>query len=211
MTAAACEAIATRLADFEGAAGSRDLLERDWCGQLSQQLATQLTAVGLLPLGHRAIQCNFFDKSADLNWLVALHQDLSVPVAERADAAGWSAWSVKQGQMFGQAPRALLEELVAVRLHLDACGVDDGPLRVVAGSHRSGVMSPEAARERRDIHGETSCTVERGGVLLMRPLLLHASSKSISGLHRRVLHFVYGPSEPGARLRWPQEATSIRC
>jgi hypothetical protein len=47
------------------------------------------------------------------------------------------------------------------------------------------------------------CLVKRGGVIAMRPLLIHASSKSTSGLPRRVLHIVYADSlelAPGIRL-----------
>jgi len=198
------------LADLAEGAGSRDLLERDGCRKLAQMLSEHTALAGLLPAGHRAIQCTFFDKSADRNWLVALHQDLSVPVAARVADAGLTGWSVKQEQTFVHAPRPLLNDLVAVRLHLDDCGPDDGPLRVVPATHALGVLTPEAARMERDRRGEVSCCVERGGALAMRPLLLHASSKSTSGRHRRVLHFVYGPEEPGWGLAWPQVA-SMRC
>ncbi len=198
-----CDAIAAQLGGLAGEAGSRDLLRQGWCRGLAQRLQQHPALAELLPPSHRAVQCNYFDKSAERNWLVALHQDLSLPVAERVDAAGLSGWSHKQGQLFVQAPQALLEEMMALRLHLDDCGPQDGPLRVVPGSHRHGVFTPEEALSFRDRLGEQDCFVERGGVLLMRPLSLHASSKSTGRALRRVLHFVYGPADPGFGLRWP--------
>ena len=61
------------------------------------------------------------------------------------DAPGLRGWSQKEGALFVQAPVELLAQLVAVRVHLDACGADDGPLRVLPGSHRLGLVAPEAA------------------------------------------------------------------
>jgi hypothetical protein len=36
-----------------------------------------------------------------------------------------------------------------------------------------------------------NCLVSRGGVLAMRPLIVHASSKSQAEISRRVLHIEY--------------------
>src|SRR4051812_114307 len=52
---------------------------------------------GVLPRGAVAVQCTLFDKSADKNWLVALHQDLSIPVPERVTHPDCSGWSEKEG------------------------------------------------------------------------------------------------------------------
>ncbi|KRB06884.1 hypothetical protein ASD86_12855 [Lysobacter sp. Root690] len=55
----------------------------------------------------------------------------------------------------------------------------------------------------RAAHGEVECTARPGDLLIMRPLLLHASSKAVqpSG-RRRILHFLFGPRDPGFGLRW---------
>jgi hypothetical protein len=42
----------------------------------------------------------------------------------------------------------------------------------------------------------------RGGVLLMRPLLLHASSASQVPRHRRVLHIEWAAQELPGGLQW---------
>lgn len=200
-------ALAARLADSDddadGSAGDRDLLRERWCGELAARLRRRLVAAGALAADAVAVQCTLFRKSAGRNWKVALHQDLSIPVAARVEDARLSAWSRKQGRDFVQAPVELLERLLAVRLHLDDCGAHDGPLRVVAGSHRCGRLDPAAALALRAQRGETECRARRGDLLIMRPLLLHASSKATRPAgRRRVLHFLFGPREPGYALHW---------
>jgi len=183
--------------------GSRSLLELPWCVELSQEIRKHRFIAALLPDTAVAVQCTYFEKSQDRNWLVPIHQDLSIPVAEKVDNPALMGWSEKQGSVFVQPPATVLQDLLAVRLHVDECGADDGPIRVVPGSHRFGRLSNEDAIKKRREIGDFVCTVERGGVLLMQPLLLHASSKSHGHSRRRVLHFVFGPSVLPFGLRWP--------
>jgi Phytanoyl-CoA dioxygenase (PhyH) len=151
----------------------------------------------------RAVQCTFFAKSMERNWLVALQQDLRIPVAEHVDSIHCSGWSRKEGQLFVQPPLSVLDETLAVRIHLDDCNERNGALRVVQGSHRFGRLSSSSALAERDKLGEVVVSVSRGGAMLMRPLLLHASSKVSSDAARRVMHFVYGPMMLPEGLRWP--------
>jgi hypothetical protein len=151
-----------------------------------------------------AVQCTYFEKSASRNWLVPIHQDLSIPVARRVDEPSLRGWSEKEGALFVQAPAELLAQLVAVRLHLDACGADDGPVRVLPGSHRLGLIDPQAAVLMRSTGAEVTCEAEPGDALVMRPLLLHASSKATGRSRRRVLHFVFGPRVLTHGLAWRQ-------
>ncbi len=95
-----------------------------------------------------------------------------------------------------------LEQVLAVRVHLDDCDEHNGALRVVPGSHRFGRLSADDARKVREANGEVSVAVPCGGVMLMRPLLLHASSKCSSERPRRVLHFVFEPEAIPHGLRW---------
>lgn len=187
----------------EADAGSRDLLQHAWCRDLVARLREGLCAARVLDEDAVAVQCTVFRKSEARNWKVALHQDLSIPVAQRIAHPALSGWSLKQDRHFVQPPTTLLERALAVRLHLDACGAGDGPLRVVPGSHRHGRLSLETARGLRAAHGEVECTARPGDLLIMRPLLLHASSKAVqpSG-RRRVLHFLFGPRDPGFGLCW---------
>ena len=97
---------------------------------------------------------------------------------------------------FARPPRGVLEDMLAVRLHLDNCDDDNGPLRVVPGSNRLGIIPSGTIQDCVTSHGEIVCTAKEGEALLMRPLLLHASSKAVVARHRRVLHLVYYSGAP---------------
>ena len=185
-------------------AGMRNLLSFDWCHALALHIAMEpflqlLDAEAVVP-----VQCTYFEKSSEKNWLVAPHQDISIPVAERIDHPELRVWSRKDGMWFAQAPLELMQRMLVLRLHLDACGPDDGPLKVVPGSHNAGRLSDEEALHMRDEVGEEMCYAKRGDVVAMRPLLLHASSKSRGTGRRRVLHFLFGPADLPYGLEWPR-------
>jgi ectoine hydroxylase-related dioxygenase (phytanoyl-CoA dioxygenase family) len=184
------------------AAGSRNLLEQAWCSSLVAPLRTCLQMPGLLSDDAVAVQCTLFRKAPDCNWKVPYHQDLSIPVADRVEHPALSGWSMKEDGHYVQPPEVLLHELLAVRLHLDACGDDEGALRVVPGSHRLGRLNQQriAAMDKRD--DEVLCAADVGELLLMRPLILHASSKAERPNGRRVLHFLFAPPQPGCGLQW---------
>jgi len=84
--------------------------------------------------------------------------------------------------------------MLTIRLHLDDCGLDNGPLRVLPGTHRLGRLSAEQITARRAEIAEVACPTPAGGAVLMRPLLLHASSAAIVPAHRRVLHLEFAVS-----------------
>ena len=183
-------------------AGSRNVLDSAACQSLATRLKNHAELGSLLPRGAVAVQCTLFDKSADRNWLVALHQDLSIPVQERVSHPECSGWCRKEGVLYVQPPVAVLQALTAVRVHLDNCAADNGPLRVVPGSHRHGRLSVEAATALRDQRGEQEWLARQGDVLAMRPLVLHASSKARAKATRRVLHFIFGPEALPCGLTW---------
>ncbi|WP_439891701.1 phytanoyl-CoA dioxygenase family protein [Ralstonia sp. 25C] len=202
------DAICERLTDHlrPDSAGTRELLSQPWCAALAAQLHRHPALAAQIPATHVAVQCTGFDKSAAQNWLVPIHQDLSIPVAARVDNSSLQGWAEKEGQLYVQPPCGVLEDMIAVRLHLDDCGPNEGPLRVVPRSHQQGRMCETAMHEARSTHGEVVCLAQRGDALLMRPLLLHASSKSTGERPRRVLHFVYGPRVLPLGLRWARTA-----
>lgn len=185
-------------------AGTRGLLNEPWCRELGRRLVRDIRLSNLIPQDSCTVQCTYFGKSPSHNWLVTLHQDLSIPVADRIDSEQCSGWSRKEGGLFVQPPSLFLESILAVRVHLDDSNEESGALRVVPGSHASGRLTPEGIRGVRDELGEVTVPVSRGGGMVMRPLLLHASHKVCVERPRRVLHFVYGPSKLPCGLRWPR-------
>ena len=185
-----------------GGPGSRRLLDEAWCAHLAGALRGDARIRSLLPRNALAVQCTLFDKSPTKNWLVSLHQDLSIPVKSRVDSPDCSGWSEKEGLLYVQPPVDVLEQLVAVRVHIDDCSAEGGALRVVPKSHLEGRLDRGRAEELRKQNGETAVPVSRGGALVMQPLILHASSKATSLASRRVLHFVFGPPTLPLGLEW---------
>lgn len=174
-------------------AGTRSLLRYPWCAALAQRLSRHPMLAPLLPSSPVAVQCTFFKKSLEKNWLVPWHQDLIVPVPEHINHPAFTVWSEKEGQHFAQAPAQFLAKLLAVRLYLDTTTAANGALRVIPGSHRHGRLNEADLRTLHHTNGATLCAVPAGAVMAMRPLLLHASSKTSSPQPRRVLHFLYAP------------------
>ena len=184
--------------------GTRCLLSHQWAHELATEVQqwTALRQVNSCSLA--AVQCTYFEKSAENNWLVPIHQDLSVPVARQTKLPGWGPWSTKEGVTFVQPPVAVLEQLVAVRLHLDPCGAEDGPLHVVPSSHLQGVIGPADASALR--RHEQACLAQIGDALAFRPLLLHRSSKSSGASRRRVLHLLFAPAASTLGMEWRSAA-----
>lgn len=138
-----------------------------------------------------AVRALFFDKTAEANWPVLWHQDLTVAVAARHDRDGWGPWSIKAGVPHVEPPANLLAGMLTVRLHLDDCHADNGPLRVLPGSHTLGRLGREAIARLRAETPEHVVIAPLGSALLMRPLLVHASSPAASPSRRRVLHLEF--------------------
>lgn len=144
-------------------------------------------------LGSEAMpfHATLFDKSPQANWLVVWHQDTALPLRARHDTPGWGPWSVKEGVVYAHAPASALSRVLALRIHLDDSTADNGPLRVLPGTHTQGVLSDDGIEGLVSQITPVDCLVAKGGVLAMRPLLVHASSKSRLEAPRRVLHIEY--------------------
>lgn len=155
-----------------------------------------------LPREPRPVRAIYFDKSPNANWLVPWHQDLTLAVREKAEVPGFGPWSVKEGIPHVQPPATLLEQMLTLRLHLDHTDSTNGALRVLPGSHRHGRLSQEQIQTWRAETTEFLCAAEAGDALLMRPLLLHASGRSTSDRHRRILHLEYAGFTLPAPLEW---------
>ena len=175
-------------------AGSRHLMSHPAVRSIASRPALLDLArecVGPSAVPYRA---TLFDKSGSRNWLVVWHQDTALPLASRTDSSEWGPWSVKNGVTYAHAPTWALRNIVALRLHLDDSTAENGPLRVIPGSHREGVLSDDEVFRKARQSSAVDCVVPRGGVLRMRPLLIHSSSKSIRPEPRRVLHLEYAAS-----------------
>lgn len=151
-----------------------------------------------------------FDKVPGANWPMRYHQDLTIAVTERRPAPGFGPWSVKAGVPHVEPPVQVLQGMLALRIHLDRCDENNGPLRVVPGSHRLGRLDPSNIPDIRARLGERVCVLPAGGVMVMRPLLLHASSPAESPAHRRVVHLELATDDLPMGLRWCERVDVAR-
>ena len=155
-------------------------------------------------LGPRASvrKLTLFDKTPESNWGVPWHQDLTITVRAKCPMEGFGPWSLKDGTVHVQPPSQVLEEVVAIRLHLDSTNEATGALRVLPGTHRSGKLTREKIHRMAESVHAADCRVPAGGAMLMRPLLVHSSKSAPCPTNRRVLHFEYSAAELPAGLEW---------
>lgn len=152
------------------------------------------------------VRAQLFDKTPDVNWAVSWHQDLAIAVRERRDAPGFSGWSIKDGIPHVHPPAEVLKEMVAIRLHLDDCDRENGALLVLPGSHLEGKLDEAPMARWKERVTPVTCEVPRGGALLLRPLLLHASARATRDGHRRVIHIEYATASLPDGLAWDSHA-----
>lgn len=183
--------------------GARRLLET--CPEVRRlAVRPRLLALVAQALGRRprAVKACLFDKHAEANWTLPWHQDTTVALRRPAAVPGFKRWTVKEGIHHAEAPRHLLERMLALRLHLDDCPADRGPLLVVPGSHGAGKLSSVRRESLARRLGEVACLARAGDALLMRPLLLHRSGPAAGSGRRRVLHLEYAAAELPEGLDW---------
>jgi ectoine hydroxylase-related dioxygenase (phytanoyl-CoA dioxygenase family) len=184
-------------------AGSRHVLSSPAISALAAD--PRLTRIaksflGVEPFPYRA---TLFDKSADANWLVVWHQDTALPFTQRLEEPGWGPWSMKAGVLYAHAPAWALSRVIALRVHIDSSDSSNGPLRVIPGSQELGILTDDQLGELVRSRSSHECLVSAGGILAMRPLLVHSSSKSTGLAPRRIVHIEYADAEslaPGRQL-----------
>jgi hypothetical protein len=179
--------------------GVRNLLEIcPAVEELARQAHIRQLVTPVLGENAFAVRAIFFDKVPGSNWSLFWHQDNVISVAARREVAGYTGWSNKAGVWQVQPPAPVLGNMLAVRIHLDDCGTENGPLRVLPGSHRYGWLD-EQLDDWKSRVPEVVCEVRRGGVVTMCPLLLHASA---AAGHRRVIHIEYACDDLPVGLEW---------
>jgi ectoine hydroxylase-related dioxygenase (phytanoyl-CoA dioxygenase family) len=148
------------------------------------------------------VRGTLFDKTAGANWLVPWHQDLTICVAAPREVPGYGPWTRKAGVWHVQPPTCVLERMFSVRVHLDDCDASNGALRVLPGTHRLGRLTAPRIGELERDSAAVTCAVRSGDVVVMRPLLVHASSAAAEATHRRVIHIDYAVSGLDGSLQW---------
>lgn len=149
----------------------------------------------------------YFDKPEKSNWFVSYHQDLTISVNKKIDIEHFENWTVKQNQFAVQPPKEILENNFTVRIHLDRTTKDNGALKVLNASHKKGISRVENINLNEQI--ETICEVEKGGIMIMKPLLFHASNKTTNNERRRVIHIEFSNQILPSELEWSEKTNLL--
>lgn len=152
--------------------------------------------------GYFVTKSIYFDKPGLSNWFVAYHQDLTISVDSSHNLPGYGPWTVKHNQYAVQPPLNILQGNFTVRIHLDDTDEQNGALKVIPGSHLKGIYRPETIDWA--IEQEHICKVNAGGVMLMSPLLLHASNRTTNNKQRRVIHIEFSNVELPEGANWSE-------
>jgi hypothetical protein len=145
----------------------------------------------------------YFDKPEKSNWFVAYHQDLTISVNKKLQIENFENWTTKQNQFAVQPPKEILQNNFTIRIHIDKTTKDNGALKVINNSHSKGVLRIENLEFENE--KETICEVEKGGIMIMKPLLFHASNKTTNNKRRRVIHIEFSKEELPAGLEWSEK------
>jgi ectoine hydroxylase-related dioxygenase (phytanoyl-CoA dioxygenase family) len=175
-------------------AGVRHAMKSPAIARLSQDSRATGIARAILGASATPFRATLFEKLPDSNWLIAWHQDTALPLSQRRESPGWGPWSVKGGVIYAHAPAIALEQVVALRVHLDNSTTENGPLRVLPGTQTRGVLTDKEIHQLAEMIAPVDCLMPLGGIVAMRPLVIHASSKSQTDAPRRVVHIEYAKS-----------------
>lgn len=142
----------------------------------------------------------YFDKPEGSNWFVAWHQDITISVTDKNTTEGFINWLPKEYGYSVQPQLEYLENIVTLRIHLDETNENNGALRVIPNSHAKGVVRLEEVNTEEAI----TCNVSSGGVMAMKPLLMHSSKRITEGSRRRVLHLEFSNKNLPHGLQWAE-------
>lgn len=156
----------------------------------------------LLGDNYFVVKSIYFDKPETSNWYVSYHQDLTISVDKKLDFDGFGPWTLKQNQFAVQPPLEILESIFTIRIHLDKTNEHNGALKVISGSHLKKIYRSETIDW--TIESETICNVDRGGIMIMKPLLLHSSGRTTNNKKRRVIHIEFSNKELQTGLKWAE-------
>jgi ectoine hydroxylase-related dioxygenase (phytanoyl-CoA dioxygenase family) len=181
--------------------GIRNLLSNEIVRVIAGSDEVRRPVASVLGADCFAVRGIFFNKSPKANWKVTWHQDCVIAVREKLLIEGWGPWSSKADVIHVRPELAVLQQMLAIRIHLDDCGEENGPLRVIPGSHRDGFLS-DAQIQKRSKENVVACAVLRGDIILMRPLLLHSSPPATKPSNRRVVHLEFAAAELPHGAKW---------
>lgn len=150
----------------------------------------------------KVVRAIYFNKTAEANWKVPWHQDVTIAVKEKRATRDFSAWTIKAGVQHVQPPLDILEKMITLRFHLDDADEANGALKVIPKTHKKGRLSAEEIKSLREANETYLCSVKKGDCIIMRPLILHSSAAGKHPKNRRVIHFEFAAESLPNGLNW---------
>jgi ectoine hydroxylase-related dioxygenase (phytanoyl-CoA dioxygenase family) len=181
----------------------RFLIEVPKAKSLIFNIKLKLLIDNLFGSGYFVVKSIYFDKPEKSNWFVAWHQDLTIAVNSKADLPGYGPWTVKLDQFAVQPPLNILQDNFTIRIHLDDTDEGNGALKILPGSHLKDTQRIENINWKNE--SESICTVKAGGIMIMRPLLFHASNRTITNKKRRVIHIEFSKANLAMGISWAEK------
>lgn len=152
--------------------------------------------------GYFVVKSIYFDKPEKSNWYVFYHQDLTISVDKKLNLNGFGPWTTKQNQFAVQPPIDFLKNIFTIRIHLDDTDENNGALKVVPNSHSKEIYRPETIDW--NVETEKICSVNKGGIMIMKPLILHGSNRTTNNQKRRVIHIEFSNMELPEEINWSE-------
>ena len=128
---------------------------------------------------------------------------MTISVDKKVAIDNFKNWTTKQNQFAVEPPTEILAQNFTIRIHLDKTTKENGALKVINKSHQKGIVRTENINLANEI--ETICEVEKGGIMIMKPLLFHASNKTTNNERRRVIHIEFSNQKLPNELNWSEK------
>jgi ectoine hydroxylase-related dioxygenase (phytanoyl-CoA dioxygenase family) len=152
----------------------------------------------------KLVKAIYFNKTQDNNWLVGWHQDKTIALQEKIPTPGYINWTKKQGVIHVQPPLEIMENILTLRIHLDRTDLNNGALKVIPKTHKMGFLNSERIKQLTTTNKTVVCEADAGDILIMSPLIVHSSAKSINNCDRRIIHLEYTLISLPQHLHWAE-------
>ena len=142
----------------------------------------------------------YFDKPNQSNWFVPFHQDISISTHNKVEVEGYKNWTLKKNKYGVQPPVEILENSFTIRIHLDNTTKENGALMILPKTHQQGIVRSDSSSIEKE--NFIYCPIKHGGIMLMKPLLFHASNRTTNHKKRRVIHLEFSNQELIKPIQW---------
>lgn len=159
-------------------------------------------AASIIGASSRAVRAILFDKTENVNWSLAWHQDRTICVRRRCEVDGFGPWTVKAGMQHVAPPMDILSRMLTLRVHLDDVPANNAPLLIALGSHAQGLVPEPEIRNVVERCEVVACIARAGDVWAYSTPILHASEAAISPKRRRVLQIDFAAEDLPGGLEW---------